>query len=351
MSKHYTPSLAMALLMLSVLACNLPGPAGSPPKPTGVTEAVVASPDVVLPTTALTNTPAAQNLPDLSPSPAPSQTSSPVPPTDLPSATVVLPTVTSTAIPPSPTLPPSPTPTFTPAVPTPSPAMMSAPVVSTQAPSGQRPALNTLNKIANPNFTTGQYNYTAPDGTVITGVPAEWLPWADLSVGGWPHYEEEQHPAHHFVESDWASWRFYTEYSNFRGGLMQHFFDLQPGAVYRANCWMFAHAGEPGVGLPSEGYINLRMGIDPLNGNSPDAPSIVWGITHANMIGSVANVQGDVYTAHDLFDPYTVIFIAPSPSATLWVEARTTYPFHRNEVWIDSCEMRAIGWAEDFGMR
>jgi hypothetical protein len=208
-----------------------------------------------------------------------------------------------------------------------------------------------LNKIANPNFTTGQYNYTAPDGTVVTGVPAEWLPWADLSVGGWPHYEEEQHPAHHFVESDWASWRFYTEYSNFRGGLMQHFFDLQPGAVYRANCWMFAHAGAPGVGLPSEGYINLRMGIDPLNGNSPDASSIVWGITHANMIGSVANVPGDVYNAHDLFDPYTVMFIAPSSSATLWVEARTTYPFQRNEVWIDSCEMRAIGWAEDFGMR
>ena len=41
------------------------------------------------------------------------------------------------------------------------------------------------------------------------------------------------HPPHHFPE-DWAAWRVFVLWDVFRGGLYQKFFDLQPGAVYRA---------------------------------------------------------------------------------------------------------------------
>jgi len=204
--------------------------------------------------------------------------------------------------------------------------------------------LNTLNKVANPNFTTGKYNFAASDGTTVIDVPVDWKPW---TKGVWPQYYQEGNPQHIF--DDFAAWSFTTAYEKMQGGLYQVFFDLQPGAVYRANCWMFAYAGPGTAGTPSEGYVRMKLGIDPKAGTNVDSSSVLWGIEHANMLGTVANVFADDYTSRDVYAPYTVMFTAISPAATIWVWAEGDYAYNRSVVTVDSCEMRAIGWASDFG--
>ncbi len=310
-----------------------------------------------IPTPLLAPTPTAPPIPTRIPSPTPLPSATPTitpsrTPTVTPSATATT-TPTSTFTPP-PTYTPVPTATRPPTL-SPTPTSTLLPGQLTLTPSGGRSPkpqpgeLNKLNKVANPNFTTGKYTFTAPDGRSIPNVPSEWLAWADTTYGPWPNYDEELDPKHHFP-ADWVSWHIWSIGANFRAGLYQKFTDLQPGAVYRANCWMFAYAGEDIKRIPATGFIKLRLGIDPLAGDSPNAPSIIWGIENANMIGSEANVLEDIYGPWDLFAPYTVIFTAPSARATLWIEGKTDFAYPMNSFWVDSCEMYAIGWASDFGM-
>lgn len=221
-------------------------------------------------------------------------------------------------------------------------------VILTPTPIVEPGGIITDNKIANPNFTGGatasdQYVYTAPDGTEVPGVPAEWFAWADTSAGIWPEFGPEQHPAHHFPD-DWQSWKIHATYSTFRGGLWQQFTDLQPGFVYSAWCWMFAYAGDlGGQGYPSTGWVNMRLGIDPFGGTDPDAASVLWSVENANMIRNVANVIDDEYDAYDLFDPYQVMFTADSATATLWIEASIDFAYPSSTAWVDSCAMHALG--------
>ncbi len=324
--------LIAAVVMLAVPGCG----AQAAPQALPTTVAYITATPPPIPTAIPSDTPTPTDTP------LPTETFTPSPTaTDVPTST---PLPTNTPLPTSTPQPTStPLPTWTPApqsaAPTSTPGQSSQPTstpVPTDARSRKDGSLNTLNKIANPNFTTGKRTVLLPDGTSVNNVPTDWLPWVDRSYGVVPKYEEENHDAYHFPD-DWVSWRLVADYSQFRAGLYQKFFDLQPGAVYRANCWMFAVAGQGVFGLPSDGYLNLRMGIDPRAGNSPDSGSVMWGMSNAAMIGNVANVIADKFTAYDLFQPYTVMFTAISSAATIWIEGKTTFAYPVNAYWIELC--------------
>jgi len=204
--------------------------------------------------------------------------------------------------------------------------------------------LNTLNKIANPNFTEGEDRFVAPDGRVVTAAPHDWGVWAE---GALPEYYQEGNPQH--ILDDFAAWSWTLANEPMNAGLYQQFHDLMPGGFYRATCWMFAYAGDGVPGTPSTGTIRLQIGIDPLGGEDPDAPSVIWGFEYANMLGNITNLFQDAYVAEDVYAPYTISFTAVDARATIFLRARGNDAYPRSSVTVDSCSMYALGWADQFG--
>jgi len=204
--------------------------------------------------------------------------------------------------------------------------------------------LNTLNKIANPNFTEGEDRFVAPDGRVVTTAPHDWGVWAD---GAMPEYYQEGNPQH--ILDDFAAWSWTLAGEVMNAGLYQQFNDLQPGGFYRATCWMFAYAGDGVPGTPSTGSIRLQIGIDPLNGEDPNAPSVIWGFEYANMLGNITNLFQDAYVAEDVYAPYTISFTAVDARATIFLRARGNDAYPRSSATVDTCSMYGLGWADQFG--
>lgn len=211
--------------------------------------------------------------------------------------------------------------------------------------------LNTLNKIACPGFLCGVTDNAWNEG---------WEVWSETS--DWPVVMQEFNPQHILgkEQGQWAAGQFV--FSNFkepaRFGVKQVFFDLQPGAMYRVNGWGFAYVSDNrpgcGTGLPSCGYATIQLGIDPLGGDDPESESIIWGIENANMLSALNNIwldpqTLDVYEPTDLYDPYTLTFIALQPVATLYVRIRADYAYPIATVTLDEFDMHAIGWADQFG--
>lgn len=225
------------------------------------------------------------------------------------------------------------------------------PATATQEPPPERPELITLNKVANPNFTAGGHADTMPDGTVVQNVPNDWLVWTratnpETGATVWPELYQEGNPKH--IYADFAAWSIKTSFVALDSGLYQHKFDLQPGAVYQFSCYALVYSGDAIAGTPSTAPIYARLGIDPLAGDDPDAASILWSPWAEPRIGAEANVFADAYGPGDVYHRISVDFTAQSEEATLWIHGQSEFPTTASVLTVDSCQMRALGWEEQF---
>lgn len=235
-------------------------------------------------------------------------------------------TATATGIPPTATATPDPD-----VIPTPTEIV----------PPGPAPTPDPANKIANPNFTQGSTAQIEPDGTVIEGVPTDWIAYKRGLDIEWPEYYQEGNPQH--IDADFAAWSLTAAWREIDGGLMQRFFDLTPGMTYVASCRAFAYAGDGVAGTPSSHVVTVRLGVSPTANEDPFSNRIIWGPEITPMLGAVTNVINDVYGPEDVYETISASFIAVQPEATLFIDAQSGYAWQRSAVTVDSCNMHATG--------
>jgi len=132
--------------------------------------------------------------------------------------------------------------------------------------------------------------------------------------------------------------------------IYQILLDLQPGAVYVGQCQVWAYSGSFDRESRSEAWVHQRMGVDLTSDIDPDAPHVLWGPVHSNMIWEQADLVGDVYSNYSVYDPVVVMFVAQNTAATIFVQAVLSEPKPQTEWFVDACSVKAIGWAEDFGL-
>lgn len=221
-------------------------------------------------------------------------------------------------------------PTLTPLPTTPAP---------TETPDPDEP-LVTLNKVACPEFQCG----VDPE----TGPMEGWLTYnrSDAPVEYW----QEGNPRH--ILSSWAALSYGTTNNILDGGLYQVKDDLQVGAYYRLNCWAFAFAGDPLPGAPSTGFVRMRIGVDLTGGTDPDAEHVIWGVENANMLAGIREwfiptVGTDLYDPTDIYDPYTLGFVATSPDTSFFFDSVSDFAYTQSAVTIDDCALTALGWQND----
>lgn len=216
-----------------------------------------------------------------------------------------------------------------------------------------RPALNTANKAACPNFQC-QVNEQGYFEQLGEDKITRWNAWT--RSGETPKLGHEYNPQHILV--GWRAGQ--LEFNQFQNsanfGLYQTFSDLQAGAIYRVTGWGFGFAG-PGdpPGTPSKGWVKIWVGIDPYGGTDPDADTVIWSAENANMLGALLNVSNcldmnDVYTPQDIYDPYGLDFAAISNTATLFIRVETDFAYNVATATFDGFTVNAVGWVEDYGL-
>lgn len=203
--------------------------------------------------------------------------------------------------------------------PSPEPEPVPTPVPT---PTPQPPVETLVDYLKNPKFDMGFTKVTA-DHTL----PNKWKAWQKLSQTRM-HYEGEQHPTHFDPSAvNWAA-RFYTGYEALDGGLSQ-IITVVPGQTYKLTAEVFKWCTqEPVVDTPSQGVTVSVIGLDPMGGSDPFAPSVIWSFTN-NMM--------DKLFMHD------VVAQAVGDKMTVYLRGWAPDPFARNDFFWSDLKLYRVG--------
>lgn len=155
-------------------------------------------------------------------------------------------------------------------------------------------------------------------------VPAGWKAWSSCEPGA-VHSELEAHPPH--VHGGRFAARVWQAFSTCEMGLYQRV-DALPGATYQLEGYGFSWStSNPVVGTPSEAWIKMWIGIDPLGGTDPQAASVVWSEENA---------------ARDIYGDFLVTVQARHTRLTVFLRSKPDWGLARNDTFWDDLALYEV---------
>ena len=125
------------------------------------------------------------------------------------------------------------------------------------------------------------------------------------------------------------SQKYFTFYSLHEAGLYQTVGGIQPGARLRFSVYMQAWASQANDPFTSAGQptMGMKVGIDPLGGNNPWSPNIIWS---------------PVKEAFDHWELFSVQAVARADRVTVFTRSRPYFAIQHNDVYVDEASLVVV---------